>query len=213
MHLPNPQRRHKLHRNFPSILLVPRDQRGYSYDSSSKTRQAPYLSLLRIEDAALIAPYHNLQFKSLPQVLIQNASLEISKVEVLSLYKTITGRKIIPFYTTNDEGFDTIFSGYLKNSKLSKKDAIFIFSVGGGNKTYNVSTNLIEAILIAKKKNAKIFSIVGRKDGYSYKNSDISILINVNDKKLLTPISESMQVVVWHLLVSDKRLQSNKTKW
>ena len=114
---------------------------------------------------------------------------------------------------TNDEGFDTIFSGYLKNSKLSKKDAIFIFSVGGGNKTYNVSTNLIEAILIAKKKNAKIFSIVGRKDGYSYKNSDISILINVNDKKLLTPISESMQVVVWHLLVSDKRLQSNKTKW
>ena len=114
---------------------------------------------------------------------------------------------------TNDEGFDTIFSGYLKNSKLSKKDAIFIFSVGGGNKRYNVSTNLIEAILIAKKKNAKIFSIVGRKDGYSYKNSDISILINVNDKKLLTPISESMQVVVWHLLVSDKRLQSNKTKW
>ncbi len=114
---------------------------------------------------------------------------------------------------TNDEGFDTIFSGYLKNSKLSKKDAIFIFSVGGGNKKYNVSTNLIEAILIAKKKNAKIFSIVGRKDGYSYKNSDISILINVNDKKLLTPISESMQVVVWHLLVSDKRLQSNKTKW
>ena len=114
---------------------------------------------------------------------------------------------------TNDEGFDTIFSGYLKNSKLSKKDAIFIFSVGGGNKKYNVSTNLIEAILIAKKKNAKIFSIVGRKDGYSYKNSDISILINFNDKKLLTPISESMQVVVWHLLVSDKRLQSNKTKW
>ena len=58
-----------------------------------------------------------------------------------------------------------------------------------------------------------MFSIVGRQDGYSYKNSDISILINVNDKKLLTPISESMQVAIWHLLVSDKRLQSNETKW
>ena len=114
---------------------------------------------------------------------------------------------------TNDEGFNTVFSGYLKNSNLSKKDAIFIFSVGGGNKKYNVSTNLIEAILLAKKKKAKVFSIVGRQDGYSYKNSDISILINVNDKKLLTPISESMQVAIWHLLVSDKRLQSNKTKW
>tara|TARA_A100001011_G_C14239071_1_gene812400 strand:+ start:125 stop:703 length:579 start_codon:yes stop_codon:yes gene_type:complete len=114
---------------------------------------------------------------------------------------------------TNDEGFNTVFSGYLKNSNLSKKDAIFIFSVGGGNKKYNVSVNLIEAILLAKKKKAKVFSIVGRQDGYSYKNSDISILINVYDKKLLTPISESMQVALWHLLVSDKRLQSNKTKW
>ena len=114
---------------------------------------------------------------------------------------------------TNDEGFETIFSNYLINSKLSKNDAIFIFSVGGGNLKLNVSVNLIEAIKLAKKKNSKIFSIVGRNDGYAYKNSDISIFTKTEDKKLVTPISESLQGIIWHCLVSDTRLQDNKTKW
>ena len=114
---------------------------------------------------------------------------------------------------TNDEGFKTIFSSYLINSNLSNKDAIFIFSVGGGNLKYNVSTNLIEAIKIAKKKKSKIFSIVGRDDGYAFKKSDVSIITRVRDDKFLTPISEGLQAVIWHCLVSDKRLQDNKTKW
>ena len=114
---------------------------------------------------------------------------------------------------TNDEGFKTIFSNYLINSKLSKNDAIFIFSVGGGNLKLNVSVNLIEAIKLAKKKNSKIFSIVGRNDGYAYKNSDISIFTKTEDKKLVTPISEGLQGIIWHCLVSDTRLQDNKTKW
>ena len=114
---------------------------------------------------------------------------------------------------TNDEGFKTIFSSYLINSNLSNKDAIFIFSVGGGNLKYNISTNLIEAIKIAKKKKSKVFSIVGRDDGYAYKKSDVSIITRVKDSKFLTPISEGLQAVIWHCLVSDKRLQDNKTKW
>ncbi len=114
---------------------------------------------------------------------------------------------------TNDEGFNTIFSEYLINSRLSYKDAIFIFSVGGGNLKLNISTNLIYAINVAKKKKSKIFSIVGRKDGYAYKKSDISILTNTKNKNFLTPISEGLQAVIWHYLVTDKRLQDNKTKW
>ena len=113
----------------------------------------------------------------------------------------------------NDEGWNNSFKDWLVASNFSKKDALFIMSVGGGNKKLNISTNLIEAILVAKKKKAKIFSIVGRKDGYAYKKSHISILVKVNDKKFLTPISESMQGVIWHFIVTDKRLQSNKTKW
>jgi len=114
---------------------------------------------------------------------------------------------------TNDEGFEKIFSQYLINSRLSKKDALFIFSVGGGNKKLKISLGLIEAIQLAKKIGSRIFSIIARKDGYAYKNSDVTILINVGDEKYITPISESMQAVIWHALVSDHRLKKNKTKW
>ena len=114
---------------------------------------------------------------------------------------------------TNDEGFETIFSNYLINSKLSKNDAIFILSVGGGNIKFNVSLSLIEAIKLAKKKKSKVFSIVGRNDGYAYKHSNISIFTKTDNKKLVTPISEGLQGVIWHCLVSDDRLQVNNTKW
>ncbi len=114
---------------------------------------------------------------------------------------------------TNDDGFEFIFSDYLKCSKLDKKDCIFIFSVGGGNERLNISVNLIRAIKYAKKKKAKVFSIVGKKDGFANKNSNLSIHVDVKTKKYLTPISEAMQAVIWHYLVSDKRLKKNKTKW
>ncbi len=54
---------------------------------------------------------------------------------------------------------------------------------------------------------------VGRDDGYAHKNSDISILVNIANKKLVTPISETFQTLIWHLLVSHPKLQVNKTKW
>ena len=114
---------------------------------------------------------------------------------------------------TNDDGFENIFSDYLKCSNLNKNDAIFIFSVGGGNYKLNISVNLIKAIKFAKKKKSKVFSIVGKKDGYSYKNSDVSILIPIENKIYLTPISEAMQGVIWHYLVSNTKLQKNNTKW
>ena len=114
---------------------------------------------------------------------------------------------------TNDEGFEKIFSQYLLNSKLAKKDAIFIFSVGGGNKKLKISLGLIEAIKLARKRGSKVFSIIAKRDGYAYKNSDVTILIRVDDKEYIPPISESMQAVIWHALVSDHRLKKNKTKW
>jgi D-sedoheptulose 7-phosphate isomerase len=114
---------------------------------------------------------------------------------------------------TNDDGFNKIFSEYLVNSCLSNKDAIFIMSVGGGNSKFKVSMALIEAIKLAKKRKSKIFSIVGKTDGYAYKKSDFKILTQINEKKYLTPINESLQAAIWHCLVSDKRLKVNKTKW
>ena len=114
---------------------------------------------------------------------------------------------------TNDEGFDTIFSEYLKVSQVGLKDAILIFSVGGGNLEKNVSVNLINAIKEAKKHNMKIFSIVGKSDGYAALNSDVSIIIQVKDLSLITPMSEAFQSVIWHCIVSHPDLAVNATKW
>ena len=113
----------------------------------------------------------------------------------------------------NDEGWDSSFADWLKVSKLNKKDVVFIMSVGGGNLKKKVSVNLVNAIKYAKKKNSKVLGIVGKKDGYTRKNADISILIPNVDKKLITPHTEAFQAVVWHCLVSHPILQINKTKW
>ena len=114
---------------------------------------------------------------------------------------------------TNDEGFETIFDSYLKLSSFSKKDILLILSVGGGNIKKNVSVNLIRAIQHVKKIKGKSICIVGKNDGYAYSNSSLSILIEVKDQKLVTPVSETFQVLLWHLLVSHPKLQINNTKW
>ena len=114
---------------------------------------------------------------------------------------------------TNDEGFETIFDSYLKLSNLNNKDLVLVFSVGGGNSKKKVSVNIINAIKFCKIKKVKTVCIVGRSDGYSYKNSDVSILIDVPTKNLVTPVSETFQTLIWHLLVSHPELQVNKTKW
>ena len=114
---------------------------------------------------------------------------------------------------TNDEGFDTIFSEYLKVSNINSNDAIMIFSVGGGSLEKNVSLNLISAIKEAKAKQLKVFSLVGKGDGYAANNSNISIVIPVQDKTLITPMSEAFQAVIWHCIVSHPDLALNSTKW
>ena len=93
------------------------------------------------------------------------------------------------------------------------KDVILIFSVGGGTIKNNVSVNLINAIKLAKKVKADIFSIVGKMDGYAYEQSNVSVCVPFIRKDLITPYSEAFQAVIWHCLVSDPRLQKNKTKW
>jgi D-sedoheptulose 7-phosphate isomerase len=114
---------------------------------------------------------------------------------------------------TNDEGWEEIFSKWLITSRLNKKDIVFIFSVGGGNKKKNISVNLIKAIDLAKERGSKILSIVGKADGYAAKKSDLVIIIPVENKKLLTPFSEAYQSIIWHLLVSHPKLKETETMW
>ncbi len=114
---------------------------------------------------------------------------------------------------TNDEGWETVFSGWLKVSKLNAKDCLFILSVGGGNKEKNVSPNLIEAIDLAKGVGARVTGIVGRDGGYTAQNADICLIVPTVNLGNVTPHSESFQTVVWHLMVSHPKLKSNPTKW
>ena len=114
---------------------------------------------------------------------------------------------------TNDEGWETVFSGWLKVSKFSSNDCLFILSVGGGNKEKNVSPNLIQAIDLAKQVGAKVTGIVGRDGGYTAQHADICLIVPTVNPETVTPHSESFQVLVWHLMVSHPKLKSNPTKW
>lgn len=114
---------------------------------------------------------------------------------------------------TNDEGWQTVFSGWLKVSKLDSKDCLFILSVGGGNKEKNVSPNLIEAIDLAKEVGARVTGIVGRDGGYTALNADVCLVVPTVNPNTVTPHSESFQTAIWHLMVSHPKLKSNPTKW
>jgi D-sedoheptulose 7-phosphate isomerase len=114
---------------------------------------------------------------------------------------------------TNDEGFDTIFSGWLEISRLTAKDALLIYSVGGGDAQRNVSRNLISAIDLAKERGARVFGIVGKSTGYTARNADIAVIIPEVNPDRVTPLSEAFQGVVWHCLVSNPKLQQRRTKW
>ena len=114
---------------------------------------------------------------------------------------------------TNDEGLESVFAAWLDTSRLDDKDAILIFSVGGGDAERNISANIVKAIDLAKARSAKVFGIVGRDSGYTAKHGDVVVLIPQVTPGWVTPLSEAFQAVVWHLLVSHPKLKAAQTKW
>ena len=113
----------------------------------------------------------------------------------------------------NDEGWESVFRDWLIRSNLNSKDALFILSVGGGDKLNNISTNLIAAIDYAKEKNSTVIGLVGRDGGYTAKNSNYVVTIPTISNDTITPHAESWQAVIWHLIVTDPRIQSFSNKW
>jgi D-sedoheptulose 7-phosphate isomerase len=114
---------------------------------------------------------------------------------------------------TNDEGWHTVFSEWLKVSRANPKDAVLVFSVGGGNLEKNVSANIVAAIQEAKGRGLKVLGIVGRDGGFTKKAGDVVVVIPTVEESRVTPHAEAFQAVVWHCLVSHPRLQKNATKW
>lgn len=114
---------------------------------------------------------------------------------------------------TNDDGWATVFSEWLKISRLQARDTVMIFSVGGGSLENNVSPNLVSAIQYAKEVGSKIIGVVGRDGGYTATAADVTVLIPVVNESHITPHSEAFQAVIWHLMVSHPKIKSVQTKW
>ncbi len=111
----------------------------------------------------------------------------------------------------NDEGWDTAFAKWLEGSRLNEKDLILVLSVGGGNRPLNTSVNLVVALEYAKEVGAKICGIVGRDGGFTAQVADACAIVPTVD--LVTPLTESFQAVIWHLIVSHPEVQVERTKW
>lgn len=114
---------------------------------------------------------------------------------------------------TNDEGWHTVFAAWLRTSRANAKDAVFVFSVGGGNLEKNVSPNIVAGLKEAKARGLKVFGVVGRDGGYTKQVGDCVIVIPTVEASRVTPHTEAFQAVVWHCLVSHPGLQQLATKW
>jgi D-sedoheptulose 7-phosphate isomerase len=114
---------------------------------------------------------------------------------------------------TNDEGWTSVFASWLRVSRLNDKDALLVFSVGGGNLDAGVSPNLVAALQFARTAGAKIAGIVGRDGGYTAQVADAFVIVPTVNVAHVTPHAEAFQAVVWHLIVSHPEIKRAETKW
>jgi D-sedoheptulose 7-phosphate isomerase len=114
---------------------------------------------------------------------------------------------------TNDEGWETTFSQWLIGSRLNAQDALLVFSVGGGDVQHNVSTNIVRALQLAKKRGAKIYGIIGRDGGYTAEIADASVILPPLYPDHITPHTEGLAAVIWHLFVTHPALAKVQTRW
>jgi D-sedoheptulose 7-phosphate isomerase len=114
---------------------------------------------------------------------------------------------------TNDEGWDTTYAEWLKGSRLSSRDMVFVLSVGGGDLERNISANLVRAVELAREVGAKIAGIVGRDGGHTARVADACVIVPTVNPSLVTAHTEAFQAVVWHLLVSHPLLKMHGMKW
>jgi len=114
---------------------------------------------------------------------------------------------------TNDEGWASVFEAWLRVSRLSAKDAVLVFSVGGGNLEKGVSANLVGALQFARSVGARIAGIVGRDGGYTAQVADACVIVPTVNPAHVTPHTEAFQAVVWHLIVSHPDIKRAETKW
>jgi D-sedoheptulose 7-phosphate isomerase len=144
-----------------------------------------------------------------------NASHAVNDFRKLAAIETYAPTDNVSELTarTNDDGFQTIFSNWLVGSQLGARDAVMVFSVGGGNLEKNISASIVEALKLAKTVGAKVVGVVGRDGGYTAQVADACVIVPTVNPDSVTPHAEAFQAVVWHCIVSHPKFQAQKGKW
>jgi len=144
-----------------------------------------------------------------------NCSHAVNDFRKLCLIESYTPTDNVSELTAriNDDGWESSFTSWLKISNFNSKDALFVLSVGGGDIKKNISLNIVSAVKYAKKNKSKVIGIVGNNGGYTFKTGDHVLKLNIRDKKYLTPLTESMQSILLHYLVTHPKLKMHSTKW
>jgi D-sedoheptulose 7-phosphate isomerase len=171
---------------------------GRTVDLLSELRQrAGRLFLLGVGGGAGHASHAVCDFRKIAQIEAYSPSDNVSE---------LTAR-------VNDDGWESCYANWLRGCRLSKTDMVFVFSVGGGDATRNVSANLVRALDHAREVGATICGVVGRDGGYTAQVADACVLVPVVNSFTVTPHTESFQAMIWHLLVSHPKLRVAEMKW
>lgn len=113
----------------------------------------------------------------------------------------------------NDDGWESSFANWLLGSRIGARDAVFVFSVGGGDEEKGVSLNIVRALDVAKRAGARVLGVVGRDGGHTARVADACVIVPAVARDLVTPHTEAFQAVIWHLIVSHPDLKANEMKW
>ena len=144
-----------------------------------------------------------------------NASHAVNDFRKLCGFEAYAPTDNVPELTarTNDDGWSSVFVEWLKGSRLRKGDTVFVLSVGGGDRDRNISSNLVLALEHAKQVGASIAGVVGRDGGFTATVADAAVIVPTASPERVTPHTEAVQAVIWHLLVSHPALQQISTTW
>jgi D-sedoheptulose 7-phosphate isomerase len=113
----------------------------------------------------------------------------------------------------NDEGWETVYAGWLAGSRISSSDALLVFSVGGGDNARGISVNIVRAIDYSREAGAAVLGVVGRDGGYTAQVADVCVVVPTVDPDMITAQTEAFQALAWHLLVSHPDVQTASMKW
>jgi D-sedoheptulose 7-phosphate isomerase len=141
-----------------------------------------------------------------------HATCDVRKLTGLEAYALVDNVSELTA-RTNDEGWDTVFSEWLKVSRATERDILFVLSVGGGSREPSISANLCAAVDYAKQVGMDVLGIVGRDGGYTKRRGDLVLVVPTVNAAQVTPHTESFHAVVWHALVCDPRLNACGNKW